>query len=297
MEDVRGGARIRHGLQESNVFSLEVVLESFSADQVGPARIITYSRNPLAWNFTLGQDGEDLIFRLRTSENDAVAGCREFHVTDIFKNLRRRHLAITYNGQVMRFFADGIRLAENKQIQGDFRNWEKNHSLAIHDEITGERFWKGKIFRFSIYNRVLGENEISRASTGNPAGGYLYQYKPEDQNWKPLRYRNLFVTVDRVFDLSDCVANILAFIPISCLLFFALPAFLRRKQWLSWFVLPLTFGVSISLTFEFSQRFIAGRVPCLADLAYNVLGTLIGCILLMVCVRRYKVVLLKERKG
>ncbi|QBG45974.1 hypothetical protein EGM51_00550 [Verrucomicrobia bacterium S94] len=297
MEDVRGGDRIRDNMLESRAFSLDVVLEPFSAEQYGPARIITYSRDPLAWNFTLGQQGEDVVFRLRTCENDAGIGGVEFQGDAIFSTLRPLHLAITYDGVKTRLYVDGILRAESHLIQGNFRNWGKNHRLVIHDEVTGGRFWNGRIYRFLIYNRRLTEKEIKAAASGTPADGSLYQYKPGSPDWKPLKYRNLFITVDKVFDPLDCVANILAFIPVPGLLFFVLPAAFRKKRWLSCISLPLALGLSISLFFESSQRFIVGRVPCLADLVYNVTGTLIGCIFLMICARRYNVILLKERKG
>ncbi len=52
--------------------TIEVWLSSATANQGGPARIVSYSLNPGERNFTLGQQGNDLIMRLRPS-----AVCRQ----------------------------------------------------------------------------------------------------------------------------------------------------------------------------------------------------------------------------
>ena len=57
-------------LKEGRGLSVEVWLATSDLDQSGPARIISYSLNPEQRNFTLGQQKNSLIFRLRTTETD-----------------------------------------------------------------------------------------------------------------------------------------------------------------------------------------------------------------------------------
>src|SRR5688572_27217610 len=55
---------------ESNRFSLELRLRPGSQSQSGPARIFTISADPLHRNLTVGQDGRNLVIRLRTPASD-----------------------------------------------------------------------------------------------------------------------------------------------------------------------------------------------------------------------------------
>ena len=57
-------------LMKGKGFSLEVWISPANNQQGGPARIVSYSLNPNYRNFTLGQQGTDLIMRLRTENTE-----------------------------------------------------------------------------------------------------------------------------------------------------------------------------------------------------------------------------------
>lgn len=59
--------------QETNAITVEAWIKSHNESQDGPARIITLSRDSGERNFTLGQDGNSLVLRLRTT-NTSVNG-------------------------------------------------------------------------------------------------------------------------------------------------------------------------------------------------------------------------------
>ncbi|MEA2069602.1 MAG: hypothetical protein U9P12_10405, partial [Verrucomicrobiota bacterium] len=75
LEETRGVSNLRKSLMASGQMSLEVLLQTDVSGQGGPARIITYSRNAMGRNFTLGQEGNGLVFRLRTTEANGQYEC------------------------------------------------------------------------------------------------------------------------------------------------------------------------------------------------------------------------------
>jgi hypothetical protein len=90
---------------ETSQFTLIAKVSAAKEEQFGPARIISLSADPLHRNFTLGQEGDDLIFRLRTplaGEN----GMPDLVVYDVFATTDQRMLAISYNGTVLTVFVD-----------------------------------------------------------------------------------------------------------------------------------------------------------------------------------------------
>ena len=59
-------ALLAQRLRATNGFTLRIRCATDDANQDGPARIVSNSFSPLLRNFTLGQQGADLVFRLRT---------------------------------------------------------------------------------------------------------------------------------------------------------------------------------------------------------------------------------------
>ncbi|MDF7799394.1 VanZ family protein [Pontiellaceae bacterium B1224] len=273
LEDRKGGDHLREVLRDSNQMSLEVLLKTDSLKQGGPARIISFSRDSMSRNFTLGQEGNGLAFRLRTSETDGNGMYPSLLVPQIFETNRFVHAVVVYDGTEIRLYIDGIQHPASVADQGDFSAWGKNHLLIMGDEVMGGRPWSGTIEHFSVYDRVLQEQEVRQLSMGAVLPGSVYAF-PAAGTMRPLRYRNLFVLADTEFMLRDCIANVVAFIPLAPL--FWLARGLRKCV----FWQAVIAGFLISCSFEWLQQGIEGRVPCLVDLAYNMLGTLFGCGLL-----------------
>lgn len=65
-EDV---ARLYAALRDGSELSVELLARSADTAQRGPARLVTFSADPLARNFTVGQERDALAFRVRTPPN------------------------------------------------------------------------------------------------------------------------------------------------------------------------------------------------------------------------------------
>ena len=266
--------------------SLEVVLRTSSVDQDGPARIVSFSRDAMGRNFTLGQSGKSLSFRLRTTETDFNGMHPSLFVPNVFDVRRVQHFVVTYDGLRVLLYVDGKLSAESIELTGGFENWGRNHLLTIRDEVPGNRPWYGTIEHFSIYDRALDAKEVAQLSRGGDVSGAVYLFKGSQAGgMRPLKHRNLFIFSDSVFILRDCFVNTAGFIPLAALVLLAFPV-LQRGHKLWRYILFAVIGLAISGLIEFAQQWIASRVPCLLDLVYNVFGTLLGCLLLWLVLAR-----------
>ncbi len=62
-------AALTQAITSSGAFSVEAWIRPLTLDQHGPARIVSVSSGIWTRNFTLGQDGRDLVFRVRNGIN------------------------------------------------------------------------------------------------------------------------------------------------------------------------------------------------------------------------------------
>ncbi|MBN2162387.1 MAG: LamG domain-containing protein [Pontiellaceae bacterium] len=283
LEDRKNAGAVRDALMRSGCITIEAVLRPDSLNLGGPARIVSYSRDPYSRNFTLAQEGNALVFRLRTTETDRNGILPCLVVPDVLVCDRMQHLAVAYDGTEMLLYVDGRLRFQTDVLHGDFSNWGLDQVLVIGDEPCGGRPWNGLIRRFSIFDRVLSAEEIAGLERGEEVGGAVLTHSFESQEmlWKAgvkrLRYRNLFVRSDpSTYQPADCLLNIVAFIPLGFMAFLALPMRYECRKLLSVFVLPLLLGLLVSGLIEWSQQIISTRIPCLLDLAYNVIGTVWG---------------------
>ena len=282
-EDRGAAATLRRKLMKADQLSIEVVLRTDSLNQVGPARILSFSRNSACRNFTLAQNGNGLEFRLRTTETDFNGIFPSLLVPGVFDDQTFQQLIVTYDGEKVCLYVDGQLHPSSIELTGRFDNWGRNHLLIMGDEVPGGRPWSGSIKRVSIYDRALGAVEVASLYTGASIPGAVYLFpgiQKDRRGMRRIKYRNLFVFSDSVFTLHDCIFNTAGFMPLAILLWLILPEALRRYRFAAGVLLPLMLGLAVSGAIEFAQRGILGRVPCLVDLMYNFVGTLLGCLLL-----------------
>lgn len=90
-------------LRVTNAFTLRVqcATDDTNQNQQGPARIVSNSVSPLLRNFTIGQQGADLVFRLRTPATGVNGFPLETIVPGAFSNEKPRDILITYDGATL----------------------------------------------------------------------------------------------------------------------------------------------------------------------------------------------------
>jgi VanZ family protein len=92
---------IARRIRASNAFTLRVLCAAGDTSQGGPARIISNSLDHFHRNFTLGQEGGDMIFRVRTPATGLNANRPQFVIPGVFSTKRMRDILVTYDGATL----------------------------------------------------------------------------------------------------------------------------------------------------------------------------------------------------
>jgi hypothetical protein len=152
------GHAITAAVRKSNAVTIEAVLSASIAEQQGPARIVSLSRDTGARNFTLGQQGDRLILRMRTPRTGVNGTNPQVDLCPIPVG-RPLHVVVTYKPDEIVCYADGQQVLKRTGfVQGDMSNWEPM-DLILGDECTRNRDWAGGLEGVAIYNRILPAEE------------------------------------------------------------------------------------------------------------------------------------------
>lgn len=289
LEDRSNTPRVRKALQASGQMTVDIELKTDSLQQLGPAVIFGLSSDHTHRNLMIGQQGDGIELRLRTTAGDPAGVLDGLLVHQVLDTNRIQRITATCDGTRVRLFVDGQMRAEKSEIRGDFSCWGRNQILVVGNDPDGDSGWAGLIWRIAIYDRALKSTEIEQLHGGDtvPDALLVYDFRTATGNnnelpggLRRLSYRNLFISTDSaVYDLDDCLFNIAGFIPLGVLVYLLLPARIERRKWIAVIVLPILIGLAVSGMIEWVQRYVAGRIPCLLDLIYNLTGTLLGALL------------------
>lgn len=149
--------------RRTNQLSVEATIIPSSAKQRGPARIVTFSTDISQRDFTLGQQGDQLIARIRTPQTGAngVGDTETGMPVATLTPGQVNHVIVSYKPGQLVCYLNGKQIFETDQIQGDFRDWSAQH-LLFGDEYGGQRDWSGTLEGVAIYNRFIGSEEAAQ---------------------------------------------------------------------------------------------------------------------------------------
>lgn len=95
-------------IRQTSQFTLVTTASVSNFIQAGPARLVSLSQDPMLRNFTLGQEGLDLIFRLRTPLTGPNGTYPQLLVPNAFTDIQPHRLVLTYNGAILHLYIDGL---------------------------------------------------------------------------------------------------------------------------------------------------------------------------------------------
>lgn len=99
---------LTRALRSAHEVTVEVWMTPRDTLQGGPARIVSHSRDTNRRNFTLGQEGTDVVLRLRTPVTGS-GGSRVVHVAPwTRRSPSRTHVVATYGQGVERLYIDAV---------------------------------------------------------------------------------------------------------------------------------------------------------------------------------------------
>jgi hypothetical protein len=228
-----------------------------STEQHGPARLFTVSLNPWLRNLTLGQQGADLVLRVRTPQTDLNAMPESF-ARGIFTRTQWLDLSLRLSPDEVSVWVGGELALRQPLPPGTLATWNPSYRLGLGNELTGDRPWLGTIAEARVQ---VGERAIDLLSADTLA------LPPLLRRW---HHRPLLFTA-RVLTLSDVVINLLGFVPLGLVL----GVWLRRRR-AGGLVLGALLAMAMSLAIEVGQVWLPGRFPSLLDLALNTAGGVLG---------------------
>ncbi len=171
--------KILSACKASNELSLEAWIKPANTNQDGPARILTFSLDPLNRNFTLGQEFSTYDVRLRTtttSEN----GVPSLATSSGAVSAQLTHVVFTRAASgVTKIYKNGVEAASGS-TGGDFSGWDAGHTLALANELSGDRPWLGEYQLVAIYCRGLSAAEVQQ--------NYLAGPRPSTAQLEPMLY-------------------------------------------------------------------------------------------------------------
>jgi len=279
--------------------TVEAWLTTTTLNQAGPARILSYSQDPYSRNFTLGQENDSLVFRLRTTKTDLNGKRAQIVVSKVFIPASRQHLVVTYDLSRYRVYVDGHLLRDAQGPGGTFANWDRDHRLMIGNERTGSRPWIGKLEGFVLYERALSQSEVVESHnsggliSGRPgvvayfdlSNGEGNLFHDESGVDRPTllelpetftHERDAAVFSPAMRNTADFVSNFLIFLPFGLLLFLSLSSSFGTT--LRAAAATILAAVLLALFTESLQYFVTDRTSSIYDFASSVAGGLFGCL-------------------
>lgn len=162
--------RLIDAIKKSKALTLEAWITPANATQNGPARVVTLSADPVSRNFTLGQDGDKFDVRFRTTKSDAQ-GQPSLASPSGAVTTKRTHVVFTRDrGGKARLYINGAERA-SRDVAGDLSNWDGGYRLALANETTKDRPWRGTLHYVAIYSRALVADEVKSRAEAPAAGG------------------------------------------------------------------------------------------------------------------------------
>ncbi len=101
-------ATLSEQVKATTAFTIGALVTPGQALQYGPARIISISTDPYHRNMTIGQEGDDLVIRMRTRLSGENGRKPQLVIPDVFADNVSHQFIITYHDQIIRTFVDDI---------------------------------------------------------------------------------------------------------------------------------------------------------------------------------------------
>lgn len=240
---------------------LDLLLEvrSASAQQGGPARIVTLSNGSLERNFMIGQKGPDLVVRARREGSDRN-GMPPLKVDGVFAGPGEIRLEVRFRPDVIEVFVNGEARYREKVASSPFERWDPSYRLGLGDEVNGARGWDGDL-------------RLATATVAGTTHDLLLEPTLErpDTFWEiPEQTRRLW-RVDPSYAFLVEPFHLLLFVPLGALLCLAWRRFntgmLGRAALL---------GLGIGAAFQLIKVCFPGRHPSLIHAPFNAIGSALG---------------------
>ena len=154
-------AAVIAAVERAQAVSIEAIIQTDNLNQSGPARIISFSLDGSQRNFTIGQSGNALVLRLRTTNSGNNGTKPEIRLGTIADN-KPMHLMLTYKPGILQWWLNG-EMMSSEELSGDLSNWDASHGLVIGDEYRDSRPWIGRVGQVRLHAGLVEAASAARA--------------------------------------------------------------------------------------------------------------------------------------
>ena len=199
---IRGGAfvadegtmtRLFHGLRETNEMTFEARIEA--AEAVERLAAVLAFGNARWRNLLLAQEDGRWTLRLRTPSTPRSADPPAVDLGPARPG-QSQHLLVTYRAGELRSWLDGEPAGGSDILLEGFFPW-KQAPLLFGSEWTGRNPWHGRVEGVAVWNRILGETELTEQYRHALAE---HAERPEIPRW---RLRGRLVTRSPIPTLAE----------------------------------------------------------------------------------------------
>jgi glycopeptide antibiotics resistance protein len=162
LKNVESADFITRSLRAASRMTLSVTVRAGNADQTGPARIVSLSGGTQERNFTLAQDGADLVFRVRTAQAGPNGNWKRAVAPSVLGDGRWHRIEAVFNRGYSGIIVDGEPAGRSLRVPDDY----VPDSLGMGDSrLSVVLFWLAVLMPFGYLVSRLFDRKWRR-----PAG-------------------------------------------------------------------------------------------------------------------------------
>lgn len=165
-------AKLAGRITATRQFTVEIWARPKALNQTGPGRLVSYSKDALNRNFSIGhgstiQPNRNLTFRLRNTGRGDNNGIPDMVNPAIVIN-SVNHYVSTFDGITMRTYRNG-QLHATDPREGGLDYWDWGYPLVVGNEADSNRGWLGTIHSVALFDKALTKAEVSARFEANRA--------------------------------------------------------------------------------------------------------------------------------
>ena len=149
--------------KEGNQLTVEVWIATPHVSQPAdsaPQRILSFSDDAYATNFMIGQEVDEWVARVRTTDTEPGGEPSVYSASSVAANSLTHLVFVRGDDGRDHLFLDGELNAIETDRQGTLEIWDPMFAMTVGNENMDERPWLGDIHAIAVYARALSAEEV-----------------------------------------------------------------------------------------------------------------------------------------
>jgi hypothetical protein len=125
----------------------------------GTGRILSSAKDFASQNFAIAQWHSSLNAQFFSRESHQF---NEVTIPDVFKKGGRMWIAITFNGETLRCYINGVKKADRRTGPMALTQWDASYPLVMGTDPNGWLQWEGTLHAVAIYDMAFKGTELQK---------------------------------------------------------------------------------------------------------------------------------------